>query len=640
MNCISLHAGSGESDIRCRTRPDEGLDAILRLQPGMFTGHPSEVFGSFIGGLVKVGYVPVRDIIALPYDWRLSPMMLQRRDRYFTVMRRMIELMVETHRSPDAPREESRVTLISHSLGSSVVRYFLDWLREEVGANSWQAWIDDHVGTFVAVSAPLLGSPDTVKGVMSGHTFGALPVTMENCRRMGLSFGSSPWMLPVDLRKMPRAGAGAGAPAGLDNYRAVVNDTSAWPVPVVLEFDEEAARAAPQLVANGTMAPAMDEVTGGRYFHALGESFDDEFALFAEKVDAYNERGVLEPWLERPPFDRVVFAFGTNLQTAISHRWKFRGDYGPFKRWQHLERIYEDKGGSILRSARAAAVGVGTATGMSKSGDQVVPYLSLALCHAWLPDRVNITRVPQRLHSPAEVLAVDNVRVREFERNLECTQRGGGGCAPGAEAYNTTAAVSPSDLYDTFYEARWLNPAGRPMHTYVWEFEGQTHRELLRSDIFMVRPAPPDRTPAAAPRRPGRRLTRTPPAPAAGAGRRAAVDELAAEGRAAEAQAGGVGGDDRQRVDPAHRAHAHERLAVLLGLLGHGVPAGGVLRVQVQVRRPPAQPELPAEAQGGGRAGDDGLGAVQLPGLRTGGRLLCISYYNCTLFSSASSHPR
>ena len=493
MNCISLNTGPGETDIRCRTRPDEGLDAILRLQPGMFTGHPSEVFGSFIGGLVKVGYEPVRDIIALPYDWRLSPMMLQKRDRYFTVMRRMIELMVETHRSPEVPREESRVTLISHSLGSSVVRYFLDWLKEDIGTNHWQSWIDEHVGTFIAVSAPLLGSPDTVKGVMSGHTFGALPVTMENCRKMGLSFGSSPWMLPVDLRKL-QAAAPDACP-GLDNYRAVVNDTISWPMPILLEFDdvpslnlEDADRIPFGVVANNSMTPGMDEVSGGRYFHGLGEHFDDEFAPFSEKVDAYNEHGVLEPWLERPPFDRVVFAFGTNLQTAISHRWRFRSDYGPMKRWQHLERVYEDKGGAILRSARAASMsaGVGPTTGMSKSGDQVVPYLSLAFGHAWLPDKVNITRVPQRLHSPREVLAVDNVSVREFERNLECTQTGGEDCAAGAVQYNTTA--SPADLYDTFYEARWINPVGRPMHTYIWEFEGQTHRELLRSDIFMVRP--------------------------------------------------------------------------------------------------------------------------------------------------------
>ena len=144
-----MNPGDDESDLRCRTRPDGGLDAILQLQPGMFTGHPSEIFASFIGGLVKTGFVPVRDIIALPYDWRLSPMKLQNRDRYFNVMRRMIELMVETHKSPDIPREESRVTLISHSLGSNVVRYFLDWMKQEVGANNLQAWIDDNIGTFV-----------------------------------------------------------------------------------------------------------------------------------------------------------------------------------------------------------------------------------------------------------------------------------------------------------------------------------------------------------------------------------------------------------------------------------------------------------------------------------------------------------
>ena len=475
-----MNPGDDESDLRCRTRPDEGLDAILQLQPGMFTGHPSEIFASFIGGLVKTGFVPVRDIIALPYDWRLSPMKLQNRDRYFNVMRRMIELMVETHKSPDIPREESRVTLISHSLGSNVVRYFLDWMKQEVGANNLQAWIDDNIGTFVAVSAPLLGSPDTVKGVMSGHTFGALPVTQENCRRMALSFGSSPWMLPIDMRKVFQSKNKSHK--GLKNYLAVVNGTTSWPVPIALEFDEETSNKAKDLICNNTMLPDMNTVTGGDLFRTLGE-FDSEFSVFANKIDMYNEADILEPWMERPPFDRVVFAFGTNLQTAISHRWKFRKDYGPFKRWQHLERIYEDKGGKILRSPKVASLGIGSSTGMSKSGDQVVPYMSLAFCHTWLPDKVNITRVPQRLHTPNEVLAMENISVEDFERQLQCaTQKE---CAGLESKGNISSTTSPTELYDTFYEARWLNSVGRPMHTYIWEFEGQTHRELLRSDIFM-----------------------------------------------------------------------------------------------------------------------------------------------------------
>ena len=510
-----------ETDINCRTRPDEGLDAILRLQPGLFTGHPSEVFGSFIGGLVKVGYVPVRDIIALPYDWRLSPMKLQSRDRYFTVMRRMIELMVETHSSPSVPKEESRVTLVSHSLGSNVVRYFLEWLKDEIGSNHWQEWIDAHISTYVAVSAPLLGSPDTVKGVMSGHTFGALPVSMENCRRMGLSFGSSPWMLPINLEDVD--------PVASANFLAAVNRTSTlntrWPANVLLEIDDASVAQNPQLgIWNNTMQCNLNDATGdrGRLFRTLAETFDSEFEPFSTKVDEYVDAGILKPWKERPPFDRVVFAIGTNMQTAISHRWRYRKDATPLRRWQHLERIYEEKGGRILRSREAAKAGIGESTGMLKSGDSVVPYLSLAYAHTWLPDMVNVTRVPQRLHSPEEVLSLDDIAPAEFhalfassdshdKASLASKMNSNASSASSSAKWNNSATTtttsttatatsrptsSPtaphaaassagtgarsSDLYDTFFEARWLNDVGRPMATYVWEVRClRTHRSRV-----------------------------------------------------------------------------------------------------------------------------------------------------------------
>ena len=83
-----------------------------------------------------------------------------------------------------------------------------------------------------------------------------------------------------------------------------------------------------------------------------------------------------------------------------------------------------------------------------------------------------------------------NISVEDFERQLECAMKDSGSSSQCVDedkfANNMNAVTSPSDLYDTFYEARWINSVGRPMHTYIWEFEGQTHRELLRSDIFMV----------------------------------------------------------------------------------------------------------------------------------------------------------
>jgi hypothetical protein len=46
--------------------------------------------------------------------------------------------------------EGNGVVLIAHSLGNLVVRYFFDWLRNEVGANSFQSWVDKNIYMYVA----------------------------------------------------------------------------------------------------------------------------------------------------------------------------------------------------------------------------------------------------------------------------------------------------------------------------------------------------------------------------------------------------------------------------------------------------------------------------------------------------------
>ena len=84
---------------------------------------------------------------AVPYDWRLPPMRLEERDRYFTRLKGTLEDMVEAARRP--------AVIVSHSLGGKIVHYFLAWIsnvyKAPKGKFDPKSWIDKHVHTFMPV---------------------------------------------------------------------------------------------------------------------------------------------------------------------------------------------------------------------------------------------------------------------------------------------------------------------------------------------------------------------------------------------------------------------------------------------------------------------------------------------------------
>merc|ERR1740124_450905 len=75
----------------CKLRAEEGLDAISSLAPPedyltVLAGHSNTVFAWLVQWLSdNLGY-DVTNMIALPYDWRLTPNVMQSRDGFFTQM--------------------------------------------------------------------------------------------------------------------------------------------------------------------------------------------------------------------------------------------------------------------------------------------------------------------------------------------------------------------------------------------------------------------------------------------------------------------------------------------------------------------------------------------------------------------------
>lgn len=124
------NANKTNGDMRCKLRPDEGLDAISSLAPGSVTseflvGGTNTVYAWLTQWLAdNLGY-DVTSLLGLPYDWRLSPDKMEERDGFLTSTRYRIEAAVKSNGGIPG-------IMVAHSMGNVVFRYFLEWLRLEM----------------------------------------------------------------------------------------------------------------------------------------------------------------------------------------------------------------------------------------------------------------------------------------------------------------------------------------------------------------------------------------------------------------------------------------------------------------------------------------------------------------------------
>ena len=79
-------------------------------------------------------------------------------------------------------------------MGNRVVQYFLAWLQRRGEQN----WIDKHIHALLAVGAPFLGSPKSLRTVLLGDTMGLeMFVTREEAMYMARVSASLPWLFPI-----------------------------------------------------------------------------------------------------------------------------------------------------------------------------------------------------------------------------------------------------------------------------------------------------------------------------------------------------------------------------------------------------------------------------------------------------------
>jgi hypothetical protein len=172
-----------------KIRAISGLEGVDYLSPGTFTNHVSYVFGPVIQALQNAGYVEGVNLQAAPYDWRLPPSQLEKRDGYFTNTIQCVEDLYRKNQS-------TPVVLLGHSLGCKTAHYFLNFCKLHRG----QAWVDKYIHTYLPVGAPHLGAPKALRSVIGGDKM-SLDAFLndEEALILGRSFGSGPWLFPQEL---------------------------------------------------------------------------------------------------------------------------------------------------------------------------------------------------------------------------------------------------------------------------------------------------------------------------------------------------------------------------------------------------------------------------------------------------------
>lgn len=153
-NHIMLDKKTGLDPPGIKLRAAQGFDATDFFITGYW------IWNKILENLASIGY-DSSNAFSAAYDWRLSYLNLEIRDRYFTRLKSYIEMM--TH------AQNEKVTLASHSMGSQVVLYFFKWVEHPDYGNGGKDWVNRHIDSWINISGCMLGAVKGLTAVLSGE---------------------------------------------------------------------------------------------------------------------------------------------------------------------------------------------------------------------------------------------------------------------------------------------------------------------------------------------------------------------------------------------------------------------------------------------------------------------------------------
>ncbi|KAL0732294.1 hypothetical protein Bca4012_008503 [Brassica carinata] len=469
FKCMALDPYNQTDHPECKSRPDSGLSAITELDPGYITGPLSTVWKEWLKWCVEFG-IEANAIVAVPYDWRLSPTKLEERDLYFHKLKLTFETALKLRGGPSI--------VFAHSMGNNVFRYFLEWLRLEIAPKQYLGWLDQHIHAYFAVGAPLLGSVDAIKSALSGVTFG-LPISEGTARLLSNSFASSLWLMPFsknckgDNTYWTHFSGGA-AKKDKRVYHCTDEEYqskySGWPTNIInIEIPSTNSRDAYPSVTEAVQANMTTMECGLPTLLSFTARELADGSLFKAIKDYDPDSKRMLHQLKKSSYQMYICPMLLNVGYYFAPSGKPYPD-----NWIITDIIYETEGSLLSRNRRLAhnssrcnicrsgTVVDGNAGPIT--GDETVPYHSLSWCKNWLGPKVNITMAPQPEHDGSDVHVELNV---EHEHGSDIIA-------------NMTKA--PRVKYITFYEDSESIPGKR---TAVWELDKTNHRNIVRSPVLM-----------------------------------------------------------------------------------------------------------------------------------------------------------
>ncbi|KOS40319.1 hypothetical protein ACN38_g8825 [Penicillium nordicum] len=153
-NHVMLDRDTGLDPPGIKLRAAQGFDATDFFITGYW------IWNKILENLATIGYDPTNAFTAA-YDWRLSYLNLEVRDKYFTRLKSYIETAVQV--------QGEKITLASHSMGSQVVLYFFKWVESEEHGKGGKDWVNKHIDSWVNISGCMLGAVKGLTAVLSGE---------------------------------------------------------------------------------------------------------------------------------------------------------------------------------------------------------------------------------------------------------------------------------------------------------------------------------------------------------------------------------------------------------------------------------------------------------------------------------------
>ncbi|KAJ4346356.1 phospholipid:diacylglycerol acyltransferase [Didymosphaeria variabile] len=151
---IMLDTKTGLDPPGVKLRAAQGFDATDFFITGYW------IWNKILENLATIGYDPTNAFTAA-YDWRMSYMNYEIRDQYFTRLKAHIEIAVRV--------QNKKVVLLSHSMGSQVLYYFLHWVEAEGHGNGGPGWVEANIDSWINISGCMLGALKGLPAVLSGE---------------------------------------------------------------------------------------------------------------------------------------------------------------------------------------------------------------------------------------------------------------------------------------------------------------------------------------------------------------------------------------------------------------------------------------------------------------------------------------